>query len=150
MPQSSVAPKVGAAKPGHVAKAAPKAPAVNTETKTETSVAAQPPASKVPGTGTKSPIATPPPRVQPVSKYSLPDLSPSLVVKLFENIPEYRQHKIVDLDALIKGMLYLAVQPVNGIGPGGLPVEATPLNNFLAQLVMLAVEKGSKGVERNS
>lgn len=129
MPTASVAPKVGAPSQQSSATKVP---------------------SRVPGAGTK-PIAAPaPPKAVQVSKYLLPEVTPSQVVRLFENIPEYRNHKINNLDTLIQGMLHLANQPINGIGPGGMPAAATPFNNFLAQLIMLAVEKGSKGISLNS
>lgn len=88
----------------------------------------------------------------PVSKnpYSLPVIDPVAVVRLFENIPEYKQYKIANLDTLIRGMLYLATSQLKGVGPGGLVVSSTPYDNFLATLIQMAVEKGTKGVVRNS
>lgn len=136
MPTASAAPKVGAP--------SQKPPGTSSVATTKTAAV-----TKVPGSGTKTNPIAQPPRPAAAPKYLLPEITPSLVVRLFENIPEYKQYKINNLDVLIQGMLHLAQQPINGIGPGGLPVAATPLNNFLAQLVMLAVEKGSKGVGRN-
>lgn len=129
MPTASVAPKVGAPSQKQPPKVASSAP-------------------KVPSAGSKTPAAPATPKAAS-SKYLLPEITHSQVVRLFENIPEYSQYKIVDLDILIKGMMHLATQPIAGVGPGGLAVQATPLNNFVAQLVMLAVERGSKGVARN-
>lgn len=82
--------------------------------------------------------------------YALPIVDPALVVRLFENVPEYKQYKIRDLDTLIRGMLHLATQPIRGVGPGGLPATSTPFDNFVASLMQMAVEKGSKGIVRNS
>ena len=130
--------------------AAPKAgtPATKTPAATKTATTKSAAVKTVqPGTKAPQPVAAPKP---PVSGYELPHINPNTVVRIFENIPEYRQYKIANLDMLIKGMQYLATAPIKGIGPGGVAVNSTPFDNFLATLMQMAVEKGTKGVVRNS
>jgi hypothetical protein len=135
------APKPGTPKSGTTSSKVPQA----VKTVSKPAVAA----AKVPVLGTKTPSTAVAPVAPRQVNVQLPAITPSLIVQLFENIPEYRLYKIVNLDMLIQGMMHLATAPLNGIGPGGLAVVSSPLNNFLAQLIQMAVEKGSKGVQQN-
>jgi len=130
---TSAAPKAGT--PASKAPAATKTAAVKTVPASGTKVAPKPVAAAA------APKAAP---------YPLPPIDPSLIVRIFEGIPEYRQYKIVNLDTLIRGMLLLATSPLAGVGPGGVSVTSTPYANFVGTLLQMAVEKGSKGVMRNS
>lgn len=130
------------------ASAAPKAGTTATKTASNKVATKSAAASKTAPVGARAVAAAAPPRA-PAKQYALPELNPTLVVRLFENIPEYKQYRIQNLDVLIQGMVALATAPLKGIGPGGMPVVSSPYANFLATLLQMAVEKGSRGVIRN-
>jgi len=80
-------------------------------------------------------------------QYALPPVDPRLVIRIFEQIPEYKSKKITSLDILIRGMLQLGNTALAG-STGGF--QDTPYTNFLQGLIRMAVERGSKGVVVNS
>lgn len=80
--------------------------------------------------------------------YNLPQLDLRTVVKLFDSIQEYKHLVITNPETLIQGMLYMATQPIRGVSPNNAAVAVTPLNNFITSLIMMTVERGSKGIAR--
>lgn len=122
-------------RPGAVLQPQTKAP-----TKTASKSAAPAAGSKPAPAEVKTAAAATP-------QYTLPAVDPRLVIRIFEQIPEYKSKKIINLDVLIRGMLQLGNTPLAG-STGGF--QDTPFTNFLSGLIRMAVERGSKGVVTNS
>lgn len=69
-------------------------------------------------------------------------ISEAVILRIFSEIEEYSDRKVINMDRLIRGMAAIATTPVQP----GTNDPTTPLDVFVESLLKTAVEKGSTGI----